>query len=63
MLFVDALISYGPYWKTNVMFGFEILQHFISDLYARIQAVGTSESETPSTGIQGQILSCNRLLR
>jgi hypothetical protein len=60
---VDALISYGSYWKTNVVFGFEILQHFISDLYARVQAVGTCDPELPSTEIKTQILSCNRLLR
>jgi hypothetical protein len=60
---VDALISYGSYWKANVVFGFEILQHFISDLYARVQVVGTCDPEPSSNEIKTQILSCNRLLR
>ncbi|CAO3636665.1 unnamed protein product [Cunninghamella blakesleeana] len=33
----DAFISYEPFWESKYSFGFELLQHFLTDIYQRIQ--------------------------
>ncbi|CAO3621696.1 unnamed protein product [Cunninghamella echinulata] len=33
----DSFINYEPFWKSKYSFGFELLQHFLTDIYQRIQ--------------------------